>query len=136
MIFGFFILGLLLFVLIYLSLDKITEIVNKFATHINEVMEENKKKALKKNEPIEMEILPKNIIEYGDIDSAVSDLRRIQEEMRSTTKIPSDRLMDRKKNYKVSFDKNESVYRIINDSVESDLYENIRMYNEDDIDIY
>lgn len=136
MIFGFFILGLLLFVLIYLSLDKITEIVNKFATHINEVMEENKKKALKKNEPIEMEILPKNIIEYGDIDSAVSDLRRIQKKMRSTTKIPSDRLMDRKINYKVSFDENESVYQIINDSVESDLYENIRMYNEDDIDIY
>jgi hypothetical protein len=66
----------------------------------------------------------------------VSDLRRIQKKMRSTTKIPSDRLMDRKINYKVSFDENESVYRIINDSVESDLYENIRMYNEDDIDIY
>lgn len=136
MIFGFFILGLLLFVLIYLSLDKITEIVNKFATHINEVMEENKKKTLKKNEPIEMEILPKNIIEYGDIDSAVSDLKRIQKKMRSTTKVPSDRLTGKKIKYKVSFDEKENVYQIINDSVDSDLYDEIRMYNEDDIDIY
>lgn len=136
MIFGFFILGLLLFVLIYLSLDKITEIVNKFATHINEVMEENKKKALKKNEPIEMEILPKNIIEYGDIDSAVSDLKRIQKKMRSTTKVPSDRLTGKNIKYKVSFNEKENVYQIINDSVDSDLYDEIRMYNEDDIDIY
>ena len=103
MAFGIFIIVLLLLVVIYLSLDKITETINKCIVKINNTIEEsNKRKEEKKKSAIkslekskqqeQSNSTPKNVVEYGDIDSAITDLKKIKKKIKETTKVPSDRI--------------------------------------------
>ena len=141
MAFGIFIIVLLLLVVIYLSLDKITETINKCIVYFNNTIEEsNKRKEEKKKSAIkslekskqqeQSNSTPKNVVEYGDIDSAISDLKKIKKKIKETTKVPSDKIDGRtdsvskknkgssglSSNYTVKFiDDDELGYKIVTD---------------------
>lgn len=156
MAFGIFIIVLLLLVVIYLLLDKITETINKCIVKINNTIEEsNKRKEEKKKSAIkslekskqqeQSNSTPKNVVEYGDIDSAISGLKKIKKKIRETTKVPSDRIDNEtdsvskknkssnglSRNYTVKLIEDEGLgYKVItdfDDVWDTDLYDDIHL---------
>lgn len=105
MIFGFFIVVLLLLVVIYLSIDKFTEILNKSIVKINQAIEkrtEEQKNNAKANTVLSSEVIPKNIVEYGDIETVKKDLKEIKKNVEKTTGVSKNDLDSASKNNETS----------------------------------
>jgi hypothetical protein len=105
MIFGFFIVVLLLLVVIYLSIDKFTEILNKSVVKINQTIEkrtEKQKNNAKTNTVLSSEVTPKNIVEYDDIETVKKDLNKIKKNIEQTTGVSKNELDSASKNNETS----------------------------------
>ena len=91
----------MLLVVIYLSIDKVTEILNKSIVKINKAIEKQKNNA-KTNTVLSSEARPKNIVEYDDIETVKKDLKKIKKNVEKTTGVSKNDLYSAPKNNETS----------------------------------